>query len=89
MKIKSVQKITKNVKRAFFQAKVNVTKKLETCNYTCREDGKFLYSIIVVTKVNSDISKRRRAQIIQKSIWAMRNQINGIAIATERQRPII
>ena len=72
-----------------YSANVSATKKLETVTYNCKLDGKFLYSIIILSKNQSNNLKRTRTDIINHSVWCLENQLKGVKDILIKRRPIL
>ena len=72
-----------------YSAKVSATKKLETVTYNCKQNGNFLYSIIILSKNQSNNLKRSRMDMINHSLWCMQNQVKGVQKTMLKRRPIL
>ena len=72
-----------------YSAKVSATKKLETVTYNCKQNGNFLYSIIILSKNQSNNLKRSRMDMINHSLWCMQNQVKGVQETMLKRRPIL
>ena len=75
--------------KATYSANISATKKLETVTYNCKLEGKFLYSIIILSKNQSNKSKRTRAEIINQSVWCLENQLKGVRDFLIKRQPIL
>ena len=74
--------------KAFYSTRVNAGKHLETVTYTYMRNDQILYSITIMSK-NREGSRRNRTQIINNSMWCLKNQIRGLEIAMETRRPVL
>ena len=75
--------------KATYSANVSATRKLETVTYNCKLEGKFLYSIIILSKNQSNNLKRTRTDIINHSVWCLENQLKGVKDTLTKRRPIL